>query len=272
MRGPHPAHADSRAEPTPSTHSDPRAEPTTPEARAHFDRGGKLFGLQDFEGAILEYKQGALIENLPVFDLALGQCYRKLHRYDDALWYFRRFLKYGRPSGNVRRGVEDLVAQMRTEQEMIVQEPARAVPAGSAEHPPVVPQSPPPGTPPRPLAEAAPAAATAGRSDPWYRDVLGLALVSAGTAAASTAGYLAFDGHRLRDDSNTDPVQARRNHLYDESVSHYRLGAAFGIAGASLLVVAVIRLASRPSERTRRSATSWDVGVTGDRVMVFGQF
>jgi hypothetical protein len=126
--------------------------------------------------------------------------------------------------------------------------------------------------PARPLAQAAPTATTAERGDPWYRDVLGLALVSAGTASASTAGYLAFDGHRLRDDSNADPVQARRNHLYDESVSRYRLGAALGIAGGSLLVVGVIRLASRPSERTRRSVTSWDAGATGHGVMVFGQF
>lgn len=254
VQGTHPAHADSPAEPALPAHADPRAEPTTPEARAHFDRGGKLFGLQDFEGAILAYKQAALIENLPVFDLALGQCYRKLHRYDDALWHFQRFLKYGRPSGNVRKGVEDLMAQMR------------------AEHAPVVPHSAPSDPPAAPLAATAPAAPTVERGDPWYRDGLGLALVGIGTLAAGTAGYLVFDGHRLRDDSNTDPVQARRNQLYDESVSRYRLSAAFGIAGGSLLVAGILRLASRPSARIRRDATSWNLEVTGHGVMAFGQF
>lgn len=257
LQSAHPAHADSRAEPAAPAHADPRAEPTTPEARAHFDRGGTLFGLQDFEGAILEYKQGALVENLPVFDLALGQCYRKLHRYDDALWHFHRFLKYGRPSGNVRKGVEDLMAQMR------------------AEHTPIVPQSPPSGTPARPLVATAPATTAALRGDPWYRDVLDLVLVSAGTIAAGTAGYLAVDGHRLRDDSNTDPVQARRNDLYGESVSRYRLSAALGIAGGSLLAAGILRLASRPSQRVRRGSTSWNVWVTGHgrpSVMVLGKF
>ncbi|TMQ08307.1 MAG: tetratricopeptide repeat protein [Deltaproteobacteria bacterium] len=267
-----PALAEPHADQATATRGDPRAEPTNPEARAHFEQGAKLWGLKDFEGAIVEYKKGARIEGLPVFDLALGQCYRMLRQYDDALWYFNRFIKQGRPSGKLLKGVEDLMAQMRAEQKATVQEPARAVPVSSIEHVAVAPASSPsvPSMSP-PAATPSSVATTVERTPPWYRDALGLTLVGLGTIAASTAGYLALDGKRLRDESNRDPFQARRNELYDQSVSRYTLGAGFGIAGGGLLIVGIIRIASR-SDHPRASMTSWNLDVTGSGLRISGQF
>lgn len=267
--GTHPAQGDPQAA-SKQTRTDPRAEPANPQARAHFDRGGKLFALRDWEGAIVEYKQGALIESLPVFDLALGQCYRRLRRYDDALWHFNRFVRYGQPSGKVLQGVEDLISQIRAE---MVQAPTRATQAGPAERTPGAAASSPAAASVPPPGAAPPAArATVDRRGPWYRDALGLGLVTIGTVAAGTAGYLVFDARRARDESNTDPVQVHRNELYDQSVSRYKWGAALGAAGGSLLIVGVIRLATRPVDHVPSGATSWHVGVSGDGVVVFGGF
>jgi tetratricopeptide (TPR) repeat protein len=266
----HPAHGDPQAASEQPARPDPRAEPTNPQARAHFDRGGKLFALRDWEGAIAEYKQGALIESLPVFDLALGQCYRRLRRYDDALWHFNRFVRYGQPSGKLLQGVEDLLRQIRAE---LAQEPPRATQSGPVERTPgAAPSFWAQASAPPPVATPPAAAVTVDRREPWYRDALGLGLVTVGTVAAGTAGYLLFDAHRARDESNTDPVQVRRDELYDQSVSRYRWGAALGVASGSLLIVGVIRLATRPVDHVPSGATSWHVGVSSDGVVVFGRF
>jgi tetratricopeptide (TPR) repeat protein len=68
--------------------ADPFAKPATPEAREHLTRGNRLYGVRSFEEAIAEYKAGALVEPAPVFDYNLGQCFRQLRRYREALWYY----------------------------------------------------------------------------------------------------------------------------------------------------------------------------------------
>lgn len=63
----------------------PLARPASPEAQEHLDRGNRLYGTRPFEEAIAEYKAGALIEPAPVFDYNLGQCFRQLGRYQEAI-------------------------------------------------------------------------------------------------------------------------------------------------------------------------------------------
>jgi len=79
----------------------PLARPTKREARGHLDRGNKLYNLRSFDEAIAEFKAGAIIEAVPVFDYNLGQAYRQLGKYEDALWHYDRFLNYGHPTGQL---------------------------------------------------------------------------------------------------------------------------------------------------------------------------
>lgn len=81
--------------------ADPFAKPASPEAREHLIRGNRLYGVRSFEEAITEYKAGALVEPAPVFDYNLGQCFRQLGRYQEALWYYQQFLSSGNPEGEV---------------------------------------------------------------------------------------------------------------------------------------------------------------------------
>jgi tetratricopeptide (TPR) repeat protein len=241
----------------PPIHPSPRAEPTTPKAHAHYDMGKKLFGLQQFEQAIDEYKTGALLETLPVWDLLLGQCYRKLHRHQETLWYFERFLKLGHPTGKLLEGVNAAIAEAHAELDKEAESQPPPMPSNT-------PQPPSPATP----VPMAPTVVDSGA--PWYRDAIGMTLVGVGGIAIGTAGYLALDGRRLRDESNSDPSHMRRDELYAQSVSRYQWSTAFGIGGAITTLAGVVRFATRPA--AHRTTMSWNVGIVGNGVMLFGRF
>jgi len=237
--------------------ADPRAEPTNPEARAHFELGNKLFFLKEFEKAISEYKSGALIESLPVWDLALGQCYRMLHRYEDSLWHLERFIKYGHPSGGLLKGINEVIAPMRAEVEK------NAMSQRSAGGPPG--QTAPAAAAPTPVIKIE-------NTSPWYRDGLGLALVGVGTIGVAAGGYLLLDGSRLHDEANRDPSQARQDALNDQANSRVDLGAGLGIAGIVALSVGVIRFATRPSDRSTRATVAWTITASTRGIAALGRF
>ena len=93
------------------------AGPKTPVAHEHFARGNRLYRIRQFEGAIAEYQAGAVLELAPVFDYNLGQCYRQLGKYADAIWHYERFLKNARPGSELSALVSGFLQQMRGELE-----------------------------------------------------------------------------------------------------------------------------------------------------------
>lgn len=247
-------------------HADPRAPPTNPAARAHFDRGGKLFTLREFEKALDEYKQGALIESLPVFDLALGQCYRMLRRFDDALWHYDRFIKYGHPTGNVLKGVNDLIAQLRAEldqQRVETKGPAEAPPAAAPQHKPAsLPGAPAPPLPTGPVIHES--------AEPWYVDRIGWALTATGVAGLAVASGLLIDARSLDNAAKASHSAQEHHQLQDKASTRSSIGAVIGIAGAGALVTGIIKLAAVP--KARSGVATWNLGVSGDGLMVFGRF
>jgi tetratricopeptide (TPR) repeat protein len=129
---------------------DPLAKPANAVAREHLTTGNRLYRLREFEKAIEEYKVGAVREDAPLFHYNLGQCYRQLGRYEDAIWHYERFLERGKPAGVVEASVRDFIAQMKGELEKkaMTQPPVEPAP----------PVSPSPGQqrPVAPRAEASP--------------------------------------------------------------------------------------------------------------------
>jgi tetratricopeptide (TPR) repeat protein len=100
-----------------TAHADPLAKPTNVVARDYLTTGNRFYRLREFEKAIEEYKAGAVREDSPIFYYNLGQCYRQLGRYEDAIWHYERFLERGKPTGEVEASVRDFIVQMRGELE-----------------------------------------------------------------------------------------------------------------------------------------------------------
>jgi serine/threonine protein kinase len=97
------------------SHAESRKKLAAPEARRHLAQGNKLYNIRSFDQAIEEYKAGALVEEAPVFDYNLGQAFRQLGKYEEAIWHYERFLNRGDPQGEVLDAVNGFLAQMKSE-------------------------------------------------------------------------------------------------------------------------------------------------------------
>jgi tetratricopeptide (TPR) repeat protein len=83
-------------------------DPTMRAAKRHFDRGEKLFALGKFDDALEEYQKAFDAKPIPDFLFNIGQCYRNLGDYDQAIFSFKKFLKLDPEAAN-REMVEKLI-------------------------------------------------------------------------------------------------------------------------------------------------------------------
>src|SRR5687767_9859602 len=89
-------------------------DPATRAARRHFERGEKLFALGKFDDALEEYQTAFDAKPLPGSLYNIGQCYRNLGDYDQAIFSFKKYLKLEPEAANkdsVERLIEELEEQ-----------------------------------------------------------------------------------------------------------------------------------------------------------------
>jgi tetratricopeptide (TPR) repeat protein len=86
-------------------------DPATRAARRHFERGEKLFALGRFDDALEEYQTAFDAKPLPGFLYNIGQCYRNLGDYDQAIFSFKKYLKL-EPDAPNREAVERLIEDL----------------------------------------------------------------------------------------------------------------------------------------------------------------
>jgi tetratricopeptide (TPR) repeat protein len=86
-------------------------DPATRAARRHFERGEKLFALGKFDEALEEYQTAFDAKPLPGFLYNIGQCYRNLGDYDQAIFSFKKYLKL-EPEAPNKEPVERLIAEL----------------------------------------------------------------------------------------------------------------------------------------------------------------
>ncbi|MDQ3366354.1 MAG: tetratricopeptide repeat protein [Myxococcota bacterium] len=240
-----PAHAD-----------DSLAKPQVAAARDHLSAGNKLYRLREFEKAVEAYKAGALVEDVPVFHYNLGQCYRQLGRYEDAIWHYDRFLERGKPTGQIRDAVESFRTQMKGELEK-----------KAMTQPPVEP-----APEPKPTVEPPKTTVVRVPAPPWYEDTFGWVLAVGGAAGIGASAYLFVDANALEADADMQIDQGKRDELRQRASSRRTTGVIVGLGSVALLATGVVRLALRPDDRDQTVTTSLNIGVGTNSVFVVGRF
>jgi tetratricopeptide (TPR) repeat protein len=111
-------------------------------AAQHFRAGSALYERGEYVQALEEFDAGLAASPMPAFHVNLGQCYRKLERFDDAALEFTRFLDSGAGDPKLREEVAEALAEVRADaarrrddeqRKLTSVEPPRAEPAARAE-------------------------------------------------------------------------------------------------------------------------------------------
>ena len=89
---------------------------STKAAKRHFDRGEKLFALGKFDEALDEYQKAFDAKPIPDFLFNIGQCYRNLGDYQQAIFSFKKYLKL-EPDAPDKDKVERLIDALEEKQE-----------------------------------------------------------------------------------------------------------------------------------------------------------
>jgi tetratricopeptide (TPR) repeat protein len=214
--------------------------PAEPTALVHYTQGNRLYRLRKFEDAIGEYQAGAMIDPAPVFDYNLGQCYRQLGKYTEAIWHYERFLKSGQPDSQRQALVTGFLVQMRAELERkaMTQPPTDSA---SDSRPSAVP--PPPAAPQR------------RRGMPLQRK-LALGVGAAGGVGVALGVVLGLRARSLEGDAyKLCPMEScdrpdEANVLIERGQSSARYSnVAFGVGGAAILGAAALWLTGARAER-----------------------
>ena len=87
-------------------------DPTMRSAKRHFERGEKLFALGKFDQALDEYQEAFDAKPIPDFLFNIGQCYRNLGDYQQAIFSYKKFLKLDPETPN-REHVQELIADLQ---------------------------------------------------------------------------------------------------------------------------------------------------------------
>jgi hypothetical protein len=240
----------------------PLARPSSPDARAHLDRGIKLYEVRSFAEAIAEFKAGAIIESVPVFDYNLGQCYRQLGKYEDALWHYDRFLNYGNPSGELRDAVVAFIAEMRAHlaNRALTMPPTEAArPAENDVRPKMQSPGAEPASPPL-------------RDQSSRHDWIGWGLTGGGVASIGAAGLLFWNASTIQNRASTEPNMQMRVDLRNQGDHRALIGGIVGAAGVVLIGVGALHFLMHSPEPSSRGVAALRIGVTGSGAYVTGQF
>lgn len=235
------------------------AKPKNAQALDHLAKGNKLYNVRSFAEAADEYKAGALVESAPIFDYNLGQCYRQLGKYEDAIWHYQRFIK---SSPNVTQHVDaasKFVTQMQDElnKKAMTAPPTEAAPTSSPIAAPIPAPQPQPEEPP--VLE----------TPPWYADKLGLTLTISGAVGVGVATGLLISSDSIRDEANASTSQRERDELFDKAETRSTIGIITMVGGGALLATGIVLLAI-PEKRVERASVS--VGLQPNGITFYGRF
>ncbi len=137
-------------------------------AKARFMAGQKHYNLNEFPEALREFKEAYRLYSDPVFLFNLGQCERQLGHAEEAIRFYRNYLREQPKAQNraeVQRRIDELETALKAKQAEAEKAVVPAAPAEAAApppSPPPIPSAPAPaevpvGAAPLPSPEAPPA-------------------------------------------------------------------------------------------------------------------
>jgi hypothetical protein len=224
-------------------------------AKVHVDKAAKAHKAGDFEAALVELQTAYALDPQPKLLFGIAQVQAKLDNCNDALITYQLYLskeKDKQKQAVVKQAMEACKTRLAEAADTIPPtEPADAPPEPPLpvepvdEPPPPMPQivdDPPPALP-RERPSSPPVVEQ--RSSPWYKDVLGDALVLGGVAAGVAASVF-----YVRARSDLDAAERASTIVdYDQLVerAHDRRNAAviFASGGAVLIGAGILRYALR---------------------------
>lgn len=207
------------------------AKPKDAKAQEHLVEGNRLYGVRQFEDAAKSYVAGALIEPAPIFDYNLGQCYRQLARYEDAIWHYKRFLDRGQPGPELRRYVEGFIEQMNAElaKKATTQPPTE--PAGTT-------------TTTSTASTTPPAAGLTGKRK------VAIVAWAVGAIGVGAGVYFETSARNKYDDAKAETMnQERRDELYDSANGRRHTAIVVGAVGAATVVTGALLWVTGKPER-----------------------
>ena len=92
-------------------HARPAEDPKVAEARQHYESGLARYNLKEYKAAIEEFEAAYRLKPDPVFLYNLGQAYRLADDPEQALHFYRAYLRE-RPGASNRKDVEERVGQL----------------------------------------------------------------------------------------------------------------------------------------------------------------
>jgi tetratricopeptide (TPR) repeat protein len=217
--------------------ADPLAKPTNAVAREHLATGNRYYRLREFEKAVEEYKAGAVREDGPVFYYNLGQCYRQLGRYEDAIWHYERFLERGKPTGEIEASVKKFIVQMKDQigKAAMKQPPVEPAPTSTGDR----------ATSAQPAPASVPAEGRR-RGMPLQRKLAiavgaaGAATIGAGIVLGLRAGGLERDADAICPMSVCDHADEATELIDRGKTNALYANVAFGLGGAVLIGAGVL--------------------------------
>ena len=109
-------------------------------ARQAYEEGRRRYDLNEFEAALESFKRAYLAYEDPVFLFNIAQCHRQLGHQQDAINFYRSYLR-NLPNAPNADEVKGIVAKLQAEVDQQDQERARAAAAAAAEPKPPTPAS-----------------------------------------------------------------------------------------------------------------------------------
>jgi len=238
------------------------------EAKMHMDKGAKAHKAGNFDVALTELQAAYELDPQPKLLFAIAQVQQKLDNCPDAISNYEKFLaatKDKKKQAVVKQAIEACnkkVAEATPPMdppsgpEDKLAEPATV----SATQPPPVEPTPAPDPAPMPTPTPdpvqdnplppGPAMSDTRGAKPWYKDVLGDALVISGVAAGTVGAIMYMGARSALDDAENAPSLADYDSKVSDAHDKRTYAVILGAGGAVLITAGILRYKLRDKGET----------------------